>query len=100
MEKHEHADENNLKTLAQDARDLIAATADVAGDKVTEARKRLTAALDNGKVRFGRVRKGVTGQAKAADEVIRDNPYPAVFISFGVGALIAYLAARSCQRKA
>ncbi len=100
MEKHEHGDENNLKTLAQDARDLIAATADVAGDKVTEARKRLTAALDNGKVMFGRVREGVTGQAKAADEVIRANPYPAVFISFGVGALIAYLAARSCQRKA
>lgn len=100
MEKYENTDENNLKTLAQDARALLAATADVAGDKVTEARKRLTAALDSSKVMFGRVREGVAGQAKAADEVIRDNPYQAIFISLGVGALIGYLAARSCQREA
>lgn len=100
MEKHEYSDENNLKTLAKDARDLIAATADVAGDKVADARKRLTAALDSGKEMFGRVREGVADQAKAVDEVIRDNPYQAVLISFGVGALIGYLAARSCQREA
>jgi len=99
MEKHEHTDENNLKTLAQDARALIAATAEVAGDKVAQARRRLTAALDDGKEMFGRVRGGVADQAKAADEVIRDNPYRAIFISFGVGALVGYLAVRSCQRE-
>lgn len=98
MEKHENTDENNLKTLAQDARALIAATADVAGDKVTDARKRLTAALDNSKAVLGKVRDGVADQAKAADEVIRDNPYQAIFISLGVGVLVGYLAARSCQR--
>lgn len=95
MEKHE----NNLKTLAQDARALLAATADVAGDKVTDARKKLTAALDNSKAMLGRVREGVASQAKAADEVLRNNPYQAIFISFGVGALVGYLAARSCQRE-
>jgi ElaB/YqjD/DUF883 family membrane-anchored ribosome-binding protein len=100
MEKHEYPNENNLKTLANDARDLIAATADVAGDKVADARKRLAAALDNGKEMLGRVREGVADQAKAADQVIRDNPYQAVLISFGVGALIGYLAARSCRREA
>ena len=99
MEKHEHTDENNLKTLAQDARALLAATADVAGDKVTDARKRLTAALDNSKAVLGKVRDGVAEQAKAADEVIRDNPYQAMFISLGVGVLVGYLAARSCQRE-
>ena len=99
MEKHEHTDENNLKTLAQDARALLAATADVAGDKVTDARKRLTAALDNSKALLGKVRDGVADQAKAADEVIRDNPYQAIFISLGVGVLVGYLAARSCQRE-
>ncbi len=34
-----------MGTLAEDARALMAATADVAGDKVTEARKRLAATL-------------------------------------------------------
>jgi len=99
MEKHEHTDENNLKTLAQDARALLAATADVAGEKVTDARKRLTAALDNSKAALGKVRDGVANQAKVADEVIRDNPYQAIFISLGVGVLVGYLAARSCQRE-
>ena len=36
-------------TLAEDARALMAATADVAGEKVGEARKRLAAALDRAK---------------------------------------------------
>ena len=100
MEKHEHTDENTLKTLAEDARALLAATADVAGDKVNEARKKLTAALDNSKAMLGRVREGVSSQAKAADEVLRTNPYQAVFISFGLGALVGFLAARSCRREA
>ncbi len=100
MEKHEPADENNLSALVRDARALVAATADVAGDKVTEARKRLTAALDSGKELIGRARERAVEHAAAADEVIRHNPYQVVLISFGVGALIGYLAARSCQREA
>ena len=38
-----------LGTLAEDARALMAATADVAGEKVGEARKRLAAALERAK---------------------------------------------------
>ena len=37
-----------MGTLAEDARALMAATADVAGEKVGEARKRLAAALESG----------------------------------------------------
>jgi ElaB/YqjD/DUF883 family membrane-anchored ribosome-binding protein len=85
-------------TLAEDARALVAATADVAGDKIAGARKRLTAALDSGKELIGRVREKAVDHAKAADEVIRDNPYQTVAIAFGVGALIGYLAARPCSR--
>ncbi|HZR21672.1 MAG TPA: hypothetical protein VFE51_30600 [Verrucomicrobiae bacterium] len=99
MEKHEHEDENNLSTLVQDARALIAATADVASDKVVETRKRLAAALDRSREVFGRASERAVEQAKAADRVIRDNPYQAAVIAFGVGALIGYLAARNCQRE-
>ncbi len=38
----------DLGRLAEDARALISATADVAGDRVGEARKRLEQALENG----------------------------------------------------
>jgi len=89
-----------MRTLAQDARALVAATADVAGNQVAEARKRLAAALDAGKEIIGRAREKAVEHAEAADEVIRTNPYQAVVIALGVGALIGFLAARSCKRSA
>jgi len=98
MDKYKQADENNLGTLAEDARALIAATADVAGDKVAEARTRLAAALDSGKEMIGRVREKAIEHAKAADQVVRENPYQTVVIAFGVGAVIGYLAARRGSR--
>ncbi|HTL17640.1 MAG TPA: DUF883 family protein [Patescibacteria group bacterium] len=98
MEKHE--EENNLSTLVRDARALVAATADVAGDKVVEARKRLAAALDTSREMLGRASQRAVEQAKAADRVIRDNPYQIAVTALGVGALIGYLAARKCRREA
>jgi len=97
MDKQRQAEENSMSTLAEDARALVAATADVAGDKVAEARKRLVAALDSGKELIGRVREKAVEHAKATDEVIRDNPYQTAAIAFGVGALIGYLASRRCS---
>ena len=47
MNKQNKAETPDMGTLAEDARALMAATADVAGDKVGEARERLTAARKN-----------------------------------------------------
>jgi ElaB/YqjD/DUF883 family membrane-anchored ribosome-binding protein len=74
MEKPRREDENNLSTLVQDARGLIAATADVTCDKVIEARKRPAAALDNGKELIGRVRERTAEHAAAAEGLVRENP--------------------------
>ena len=98
MGKHKQADENDMGTLAEDARALMGATADVAGDKVAEARKRLAAALESGKELIGRVREKAVERAKAADQVVRENPYQTMAIAFGAGALIGYLVARRCSR--
>jgi ElaB/YqjD/DUF883 family membrane-anchored ribosome-binding protein len=98
MDKHKHADENDMSTLAEDARALMTATADVAGDKVAEARKRLAAALERGKEIYGRAREKAVESVKAADEVVQEHPYKAIGIALGVGALIGYLAARRCCR--
>jgi len=86
--------ENDLGTLAEDARALMAATADVAGEKVGQARQRLAAALESGKEIYGRVRDKTVEGAQAADEALREHPYQAIGIAMGVGALIGYLAAR------
>jgi len=98
MSKHTQAINNDLGTLAEDARALMAATADVAGEKVGDARRRLAEALETGKELFGRVKdKGIEG-VKATDQAVRDNPYQAIGIALGVGALIGYLVARQCSR--
>jgi len=83
-----------MGTLAQDARDLMAATADVAGEKVGEARNRLAAALERSKEIYGKVRDKTIQGAKATDEAVREHPYQAIAICFGVGALLGYLLGR------
>jgi ElaB/YqjD/DUF883 family membrane-anchored ribosome-binding protein len=98
MNKHTQAHNDEMDTLAEDARALMAATADVAGEKVSEARKRLAAALDRAKEIAGRVRDKAVEGAKAADEAVRENPYQAIGVAFGVGALVGYLAMRRCSR--
>jgi ElaB/YqjD/DUF883 family membrane-anchored ribosome-binding protein len=94
MSKHKQADENNMGTLAEDARALMAATADVAGEKVVEARQRLATALENGKELVGRVREKAIERAKAAEQVTRENPCQTIAIAFGVGTVIGLLLAR------
>jgi len=76
----------------------MAVTADVAGEKVSEARKRLAAALDSAKEIAGRVREKAVEGAKATDEAVHEHPYQSIGIALGVGALIGYLAARRCSR--
>lgn len=89
---------NDINTLAEDARGLLAATAEVGGEKISEARRRLAAALESGKEIYGRARDKALQGAKAADEVVHDHPYEAIDLAVGVGALIGYLIARRCSR--
>jgi ElaB/YqjD/DUF883 family membrane-anchored ribosome-binding protein len=98
MNKQTQAISDDLAQLADDARALMTATADVAGEKVCEARKRLAVALERGKEIYGRVREQAVEGAKAADEAMHEHPYQAIGIAFGVGALIGYIASRRCSR--
>jgi ElaB/YqjD/DUF883 family membrane-anchored ribosome-binding protein len=96
MTKETQAIRNDMGQLAEDARALMAATADVAGEKVGEARKRLAAALERGKEIYGRVKEKAVEGAKAADEAVHEHPYQAIAIGVGVGAILGYLIARRC----
>jgi ElaB/YqjD/DUF883 family membrane-anchored ribosome-binding protein len=98
MSKHTETTSHDTGTLAEDARALMSATADVAGEKVGEARKRLGIALDRAKELAGRVRDKAVEGAKAADEAVHEHPYQAIAIGVGVGAIIGFLLARQCSR--
>lgn len=89
---------NNPDTLAEDARELMAATADVAGDKVASARQRLAAALDRAKQIAGTVRDKAVAGAKVTDQAVRENPYQAIAIGVGVGVLVGYFIGRRGSR--
>ena len=88
----------DLGRLADDARALIAATADVAGDRVGEARKRLTSALENGEEIYHRARDRAIAGAKVTDAAIHQHPYQAILVGVGVGALLGYWIARKSDR--
>jgi ElaB/YqjD/DUF883 family membrane-anchored ribosome-binding protein len=98
MSKETEAISNDLGQLAEDAQALMAATADVAGDKVASARKRLAAALESAKTIAGNVRDKAVAGAKVADEKVRENPYQAIAIGVGVGVVVGYLLGRRCSR--
>jgi len=98
MSKETQAISNDMGQLADDARALMAATADVAGEKVGEARKRLAAALERAKEIAGRVKEKAIAGAKVADEAVHEHPYQAIGIALGVGAILGYLVSRRCSR--
>jgi ElaB/YqjD/DUF883 family membrane-anchored ribosome-binding protein len=89
-----HHTEDTGEHLMEDAQALLTATAHVAEEKVVEARKRLTAAIERGKEAWNNVQEKAIAGAKATDQVIRDNPYKALGIALGVGAIIGYLLRR------
>ena len=98
MSKHTPAASHDIGSLAEDARALMAATADVAGEKVGEARNRLTAALERAKEIAANVRDKAVAGAKVTDQTIRENPYQVIAIGVGVGAILGYILARRCSR--
>ena len=99
MSKHTPETSHDLGALAEDARALMTATADVAGEKVGEARKRLAAALERAKEIAATVRDKAVAGAKATDKAVHEHPYQAIGIALGVGALLGYLLSRRCHRK-
>jgi ElaB/YqjD/DUF883 family membrane-anchored ribosome-binding protein len=86
--------EEDGEHLMEDAQALLAATAHVAEEKVVEARKRLTAAIEKGKETWNNAREKAAAGAKAADQVIRDHPYQSIGVALGVGTLIGFLLSR------
>jgi ElaB/YqjD/DUF883 family membrane-anchored ribosome-binding protein len=96
---NKHHPSPDLNTLAEDARALMSATADVAGEKVAEARKRLAVALKNAKEFAGTVRDKAVAGAKVTDEAVREHPYKAMAIALGAGTLFGCILAVRRGRK-
>jgi ElaB/YqjD/DUF883 family membrane-anchored ribosome-binding protein len=92
--KHKTDIQEKATNLAQNAQELLAATADVSETKITEARNRLSAALERGKQAWGHVQEQACAQAKVADELVHEYPYQSIGIALGIGTLLGLLMAR------
>ena len=79
---------------SEEAHSLLEATAHATEEKIIEARNRLSAAMEAAKETYGRLQKKAVDGAKATDKMIRDNPYQAAGIAFGVGAIVGFLLSR------
>lgn len=85
---------NNQSSQSDETRSLLEATANATEEKVIDARNRLAAAMDAAKETYGRIQDKAVEGAKATDRAIRENPYQAIGIAFGLGALIGFFLSR------
>lgn len=85
---------HDLKVVMRDAEALLKATASDLGDKAREARVKLASTLETAKVNCKQLEEKALVGARAADRVIRDNPYRSLGIAFGIGILLGVLVNR------
>jgi len=84
----------DLKALTRDAEEVMKATAGQAGEKVTELRSRLAAAIQSAQATCRRLEDKTIAAAKATDRTIREHPYESIGIAFGVGLLLGVFVGR------
>jgi len=78
----------DLITLVHDAEELIRATG---GNLAEKSKEELLAALEKVKLTCFRIEAKAAATARKADSLIRENPYHAAGVAFGLGVLIGVL---------
>jgi ElaB/YqjD/DUF883 family membrane-anchored ribosome-binding protein len=88
----------DLKVVAQDLEDLLKATANQTGDKLSAARVRAEESLRGIKARLASAGDEVAARtrvaAQATETYVQENPWQAAGVAAGVGFLVGYLIAR------
>jgi ElaB/YqjD/DUF883 family membrane-anchored ribosome-binding protein len=88
----------DMQNVVSDAQDLLKTVQDTGSEKMGEMRVKMQAQIDAARQTLAELQQSVQDGAKVAmnstDEYVRANPWRAVGISAGVGALIGFLIAR------
>lgn len=84
----------DLKAVVRDTEELLRVTADQAGEKATELRKRLTGILDSARSACQKLEAKAAAGAENTDKLIRQHPYESVGIGFVAGLLIGVILGR------
>jgi ElaB/YqjD/DUF883 family membrane-anchored ribosome-binding protein len=88
----------DLKVVVADAEELLRATANQAGDKMSELRGKIQDNLTKARASLSDAQAAVVDKAKevghATDEYVKDNPWKSVGIAAGIGFVVGLLIAR------
>jgi ElaB/YqjD/DUF883 family membrane-anchored ribosome-binding protein len=89
-----------IRALLHDVENALSQTTGETAASFTELRERLQTVLAEGQSSYERIKTEAVRHAKQADHFVRENPYYALGIAAGVGALVGMLVSRSCQKSA
>lgn len=88
----------DIQNVVSDAQDLLKTVQNDGTEKLNEMRAKVQTQIDAARETLAELQQTVQDGAKMAmnttDEYVRSNPWRAVGISAGVGALIGFLIAR------
>jgi ElaB/YqjD/DUF883 family membrane-anchored ribosome-binding protein len=88
----------DIQNVVSDAQDLLKTVQTEGEGKLTEMRATVQTQIDAARQTLSELQATVSDSAKVAmnttDEYVRSNPWRAVGISAGIGALIGFLIAR------
>ncbi len=86
---------HELGAAVREGEEMLENTSADSSEKTRELRARLRAAVEKAKVLYEQLQEKTVAAAKATDRTVREHPYQAMGVAFGVGLLIGVLAMRS-----
>lgn len=86
-----------LKNVVKEAEGLLANGAHDSSLLGEEARSKLSASLEAAKATYNDLQDRVVAGARKTDKFVHENPYPAIGVAFGLGALLGYLVTRNSK---
>jgi len=88
----------DVHAVLADAEELLHATANQGGEKVTAIRAKMAARLSDAKESFLVAQRQIVDKTKAAakatDEYVQENPWQSVLIASGVGFVVGFIVHR------
>lgn len=89
---------SDIKSVISEAEEMLGATAEQAGEKITNLRARIQARLRDARARLAEAEDVLIDKTRAAaratDEYVHESPWTAVGIAAGVGLLVGLVLAR------
>ncbi len=87
-----------IRSEISDAEDVLSATADQAGEKISRLRERIQHRLREAKLQLAEAEAVLVAKSKAAaratDDYVHESPWTSIGIAAGVGVLIGLVLSR------